>query len=162
MFEELEEEERGKREERKRLLRMTAYLVGAVLVVGAIIYIASRGHSKTSQAVKSLAAARQTVPDPVKDLKIVHAIMGKDPSGLRVMWSVQLRNKSAVYTYSDIQYEARFIGPDGSMRGANRDTIKTSIAPGEEERIPPFIDGIYDANASTYQFVLLGATSSAQ
>jgi len=162
MFEELEEEERGKKEERNKLLRMTAYLVGAILVVGAIVYIASRGHSKTSQPVQSLAAARQTAPNPVNDLKIVRAIMGKDPSGIRVMWSVRLRNKSAVYTYSDIRYEARFIGPGGRTMAANRDTIKTSIAPGEDKEIPPFIDGIYDASSSTYQFVLLGATSAAQ
>ena len=162
MFEELEEEERGDKEERSKLLRMTAYILGAALVVGATVYIASRGHSKTSQPARSRAAARQTAPDPVNDLTLVRAIMGKDPSGIRVMWSVQLRNKSSVYTYSDIQYEARFIGPDGRMKAANRDKIKISLAPGEEERIPPFVDGIYDTSASTYQFVLLGATSATQ
>ena len=162
MFEELEKEEKGQKEERKRLIRMMAYIVAALIVVGAIVYIASRGHSKSSQPVQAVAAARQTAADPVKDLKIVRAVMGKDPTGIRVMWSVQLRNKSAVYTYSDIQYEARFLGPDGGTRSASRDTIKTSIAPGEEKKFPPFLDGVYDANASTYQFVIVGATSSEQ
>jgi len=162
MFEELEEEEKGEKEERNKLVRMTAYIVGALVIVGAIVYIASRGHAKISPTVQPVTAARQTAPDPANDLKIERAVMGKDPSGLRVMWSVQLRNKSAVYTYSDIQYEARFMGPDGRMMSANRDTIKTSIAPGEEKKIPTFIDGIYDAYSSTYQFVILGATSAAR
>jgi hypothetical protein len=162
MFEELEQEERGEKEERNKLLRMTAYIVGVLAIVGVIVYIGSRGHAKTSPAVQTPSAATQTAPDPVKDLKIINATMRKDPSGIRVMWLVQLRNKSAVYTYSDVQYEASFIGPDGRTLSANRDTIKTSIAPGEEKKLPPFMDGVYDANASTYQFVLVGATSAAQ
>jgi hypothetical protein len=160
MFENLEEEEREQREERKKLLRMTAYIVSALVVVGVIVYIASRGHSKTSAPVQAVAAARQTAPDPVNDLKIIKATMGKDPTGIRVMWSVQLRNKSAVFTYSDIQYEARFIGPDGSTIAASRDTINTSLEPGEEKKFPPFLGGIYNANASTYQFVIIGATAT--
>ncbi len=162
MFEELEKEEKGEKEERNKLLLMMAYIVGGLIIVGVLAYFLTRGSSKTTQPVQSVAAARQTAPDPVKDLKIVRAVMGKDPTGIRVMWSVQLRNKSAVYTYSDIQYEARFLGPDGGTRSASRDTIKTSIAPGEEKKFPPFLDGVYDANASTYQFVIVGATSSAQ
>ena len=162
MFEELEKEEKGEKEERNKLLLMMAYIVGGLIIVGVLAYFLTRGSSKTAQPVQAVAAARQTAPDPVKDLKIVRAVMGKDPTGIRVMWSVQLRNRSAVYTYSDIQYEARFLGPDGGTRSASRDTIKTSIAPGEEKKFPPFLDGVYDANASTYQFVIVGATSSEQ
>jgi len=162
MFEELEKEEKGEKEERNKLLLMMAYIVGGLIIVGVLAYFLTRGSSKTAPPVQSVAAARQTAADPVKDLKIVRAVMGKDPTGIRVMWSVQLRNKSAVYTYSDIQYEARFLGPDGGTRSASRDTIKTSIAPGEEKKFPPFLDGVYDANASTYQFVIVGATSSEQ
>ena len=81
MFEELEKEERGEKEERNKLLRMMAYIVGVLAIVGVIVYIASRGHSKTSQPVQSLAAARQTAPDPVKDLKIVRRSWGRTPPG---------------------------------------------------------------------------------
>jgi hypothetical protein len=162
MFEELEEEQRLEKEERKKTLRITAYIVSALVIVGAIIYITSRSHPKTPSPAKPLVAASQTAPDPIRDLKIVQAKMGKDPTGIRVMWSVQLQNKSPVYTYSDIQYEARFIGPDGKVRTATRDTIKDSVGPGEEKKIPQFLDGIYDANASTYQFVLISATSATQ
>ncbi|MFZ0963087.1 MAG: hypothetical protein WAO35_19655 [Terriglobia bacterium] len=165
MFEELEKEERGEKEERNRMFWITAILVGALLIVGAIVYIASRGHSKVSQPVQSVQSAagpRETAPDPVKDLKIISAVMGKDPSGIRVMWSVQIRNKSAVYTYSDIQYEARFVRPDGTVMAASRDTLNVSFAPGEEKKIPPFMDGLYDARAAAFQFVLLGAKSATQ
>ena len=162
MFEELEQEEREEKQEVHKLLRITAYILSALVVVGGIAYIVSRGHAKPTPPVQSVAAERQAAPDPVKDLKIVRAIMGKDPTGIRVMWSVHLRNKSAVYAYSDIQYEARFIGFDGRVRGVNRDTIKNSVAPGEEKTIPTFMDGIYDKHAETYQFVILGATSAAQ
>jgi len=162
MFEELEQEEREEKEERKKLLRMTAYILSALVVVGGIVYLVSRGHAKPTSPVQSITAARQTTPDPVKDLKVVRAIMGKDSTGIRVMWSVELQNKSAVYTYSDIQYEARFIGPDGRVMAVNRDNIKSSFAPGEQKTIPTFLDGIYNKNASTYQFVLVGATSTTQ
>ena len=162
MFEELEEEERQEKEESKKIAWITVIIVSVLVVVGAIVYITSRPQSKASKPVQAAAATARPAPNPVSDLKIVRAKMGKDPTGIRVMWSVQLQNKSDVYTYSDIQYEARFIGPDGKTRTANRDVIKGSIGPGEEKKIPEFLDGIYDANASTYQFVLLGATSTAR
>jgi hypothetical protein len=162
MFEELEKEQREQKEETKKLTRITVIIVSVLVVVGAIVYITSRPRSKAPQTVNTAGASSQSAPDPVKDLKIVRAIMGKDPTGVRVMWSVQLQNKSDVYTYSDIQYEARFIGPDGKTRTANQDVIKDSIAPGEEKKFPEFIDGIYDANSSTYQFVLLGAKATTQ
>jgi len=162
MFEELQQEEREQKEETKKLTWITVIIVGALVVIGAAVYLTSRPKPKAPQAAKTVAATTQAAPDPVNDLKIVRAIMGKDPTGVRVKWSVQIQNKSSVYTYSNIEYEARFIGPDGKTRTANRDVIKDSIGPGEEKKIPEFLDGIYDANASTYQFVLLGATSTAQ
>jgi len=162
MFEELQEEQRQEKAEAKKITWITIIIVCVLVVVGAVVYLTSKPQSKAPQPVQTVAATPQTAPDPVKDLKIVRAIMGKDPPGVRVMWSVQLQNKSTVYTYSDIQYEARFIGPDGKTRTANRDVIKDSIGPGEEKKIPQFIDGIYDANSSTYQFVLLGAKSTTQ
>jgi hypothetical protein len=161
MFEELEEEQRLEKEERKKTLWITALIVSVLVIVGAIVYITSRGHPKALPA-QPPAAVSQTAPDPIRDLKIVQAKMGKDPTGIRVMWSVQLQNKSPVYTYSDIQYEARFMGADGKVRTTTRDIIKDSIAPGEEKKIPQFLDGIYDPNSLTYQFVLISATSAAR
>jgi hypothetical protein len=144
------------------MLRMTAYVVGILAVVAVIVYFASRPRPKAPQPVKSTATAGQPAPDPVHDLQLVRAVMGKDPTGIRVMWSVRLRNKSAVYTYSDIQYEAYFLTRDGVRLGVNKDTIKDSIGPGEDKKFPDFVGGIYDARASTYQFVITGATAATQ
>ena len=163
MFEELEAEEREKQASRKKRIWMSAYIIAAVVVVVALVYVILGPRAKTAVRVQSPApAAKKAPPDPVHDLKVVHAVMGKDVSGVRVIWSVQLRNKSAVYTYSDIQYEASFIGLDGRILGVSRDTIRDSIGPGEEKRVPQFIDGLYDAHASTYLFVLTGAKATTQ
>jgi hypothetical protein len=157
MFEELEEE-KEKKQSRKKRLWIGACIIAALVVVVALVYVISGPRAKTPVRVQPPAPAGQTVAaDALRDLQLVRAVMGKDPSGLRVLWSVQLRNKSAVYTYSDIQYEASYISVDGRLVGVNRDTIKDSIGPGEEKRIPSFMDGVYDARASTFQFVLQGA-----
>jgi hypothetical protein len=164
MFEELEKEQKEEKEERTKVIWMTAIVVGILAVVLVVVYIASRARPKAPQPVKSTAKAGQPAPapDPVHDLQLVRAVMGKDPTGIRVMWSVRLRNKSAVYTYSDIQYEAYFLTRDGVRLGVNKDTIKDSIGPGEDKKFPDFVGGIYDAGASTYQFLVTGATAAAQ
>jgi hypothetical protein len=165
MFEELQKEEQEEKEERNKTVKITAIIVGILVVVALVVYLGSRGHANTAQSAQpapAAAAAGKTPADAVKDLQIVRAVMGKDPTGIRVMWSVQLKNKSSVYTYSDIQYEARFIGVDGGTLSASRDVIKSSIGPGEEKKFPNFMGGVYDANASTYQFVIVSATSSVQ
>jgi hypothetical protein len=163
MFEKLEEEERLKKEARKKLVWMSGCIITAVVIVAALVYVIWRPRPKTQLPAQTPAAARHIPPpDPVHDLKIVHAIMGKDPSGIRVLWSVQLRNKSTVYTYSDIQYDATFIGPTGTTMAVNRDTIRDTIGPGEDKKIPPFMDGIYNAAASTYQFVITGAKATTE
>jgi len=164
MFEELEKEQREEKQERTKVMRMTVYVVGILAVVAVIVYMASRPRPKAPQPVKSTATAGQPAPaaDPAHDLQIVRGVMGKDPTGLRVMWSVHLRNKSAVYTYSEIQYDAFFLARDGTRLGENKDTIKDSIAPREEKQFPQFVGGIYDARASTYQFLITGATPATQ
>jgi hypothetical protein len=162
MFEELEKEQKEEKQERTKIIWITAIVVAILAVVAAGIYFTSRPQAKAPQAVKAPVAAPKTPPDAVRDLQIVRAVMGRDPTGLRVMWSVRLRNRSAVYTYSDIQYQAYFLARDGRRVGENKDTIKDSIPPGEEKAFPEFLGGLYDASASTYQFVILGATSAVQ
>lgn len=159
MFEPPEDKE----ESRGKQVWIIAAVIVALVVVVTLVYVVSRPRPKTPVRAQSPASARQTTPpDPVHDLQVVRAVMGKDVSGVRVMWSVQLRNKSAVYTYTDIQYEASLIGPTGRVLSVNRDTIKDTIGPREEKKVPPFIDGIYDAGASTFQFVLTGAKATGQ
>lgn len=162
MFEQLEEEEKEKKQERKKVVQMTTYIVAALVVVIVIVYLVSGRQAKGPQPVKSAAAASKPAPDPVHDLHLIHALMGKDPFGIRVRWSVQVRNDSKVYTYKDIQYDAYFLAQDGVRLGEEHNTIKDSIGPGEEKKFPEFSGGNYDARASTYQFVIVGATVAAQ
>jgi hypothetical protein len=163
MFEGYDKEEKEQAEERNKLTVITLVIVGVIAIVGAIVYMSTRGHTKATQAAPAAAAvAPQGPANPVTDLKIVKAVMGRDPSGLRVMWSVQLKNTSPSYTYSNIQYEATFIGPDGGTTSSSRDTIKDSIGPNDEKKFPDFIGGLYDANASTYAFKVVGADSAVQ
>jgi hypothetical protein len=163
MFEELEEEEKEKKESRKKRIWISAVIIAALVVIGTLVYVVSRPRAGTGVRTPSPTPAAQAgPPDALRDLQVVRAAMGKDVTGTRVLWSVQLRNKSAVYTYSDIQYEATFHRVDGSVLAVNRDTMQGSIGPGEEKRMPEFMDGIYDAAASTFQFVLTGAKGAAQ
>jgi hypothetical protein len=161
MFEELEKEQKEEKQERTKIVWMTAIVVGILAVVAAGIYLI-KPQPKATKVARAPVAAPKTPPNAVHDLQIVRAVMGKDPTGLRVMWSVRLRNRSTAYTYSDIQYQAYFLARDGSRLGENKDTIKDSIGPGEEKAFPEFLGGMYDSNASTYQFVILGATATTQ
>jgi hypothetical protein len=161
MFEELEEEEKEKTQSRKKRLWIGACIIAALVVVIALVYVISGPRTKAPVRVQPRAPAGQTAAaDALHDLRLVRAVMGKDVSGLRVLWSVQLRNRSAVYTYSDIQYEASYITVDGKLLSVVRDTIKDSIGPGEEKTIPQFVDGLYDARASTFQFLIQGAKAT--
>lgn len=164
MFEEFEkEEEREEKESRMRLMRDSVLVIGALVVLGALAYVIWRPSAKPAPTTQSTAQAVPAgPPDPTHDLEIVKAVMGKDVSGIRVMWSVKIRNKSTRYTYSNIKYEASFVGPDGRTLSAATDTIRDSVEPGGLKTIPQFVDGLYNSNASTYNFRLVGADASVQ
>ena len=164
MFEEFEkEEEREERESRIRLIRDSAIVIAALAVLGGLAYYIWRPSAKPAPNPQSTAqAVPAEPPNATRDLEIVKAVMGKDVTGIRVMWSVRIRNKSTRYTYSNIKYEASFIGPDGRTLSAATDTIHDSVEPGGLKTIPQFVDGIYNSNASTYNFKLVGAEASVQ
>jgi hypothetical protein len=158
MFEELEQEARDEKESRKRLLRVSAIIIGVLVVIGAIAYVIWRPAPVVSTKVSvPTPAAKVGPPDATRDLKVVRAVMGKDPSGLRVMWSVTIQNKSTAYTYSNFKYEVDFISPYGVVLSNSADTIPGSVGPGAQETLPDFMGGMYNANASTYHFHLVGA-----
>jgi hypothetical protein len=157
MFEELEADKEMKQSRKKRIW-LGACIIAALVVVGALVYVMSGPRAKTPVQVKPAAPTAPTVaPDALRDLKLIRAVMGKDVSGLRVLWSLQLRNRSTVYTYTDIEYEASYITVDNKLLSVVRDTIKQSIGPGEEKTLDPVVDGVYDARASTFQFLIKGA-----
>ncbi|MGA8184006.1 MAG: hypothetical protein WB819_10240 [Terriglobia bacterium] len=158
MFEELEQEERDEKESRNRLLRVSAIIVGVLVVIGAIAYVVWRPAPVASTKVSvPTPAANVGPPDATRDLKLVRLVMGKDPSGLRNMWSVTIHNESTVYTYSNFKYEVEFMGPDGRILYNTADTIPGSVGPGADETLPDYLGGMYNANASTYHFHLVGA-----
>jgi hypothetical protein len=158
MFEELEQEEREEKESRNRLLRDSAIIIGVLVVIGAIAYMVWRPAAVAPTKVSVPApAANVGPPDATRDLNLVHVVMGKDPTGVRVMWSVTIQNKSTAYTYSNFKYAVEFIGPDGKLLYNSGDTIPGSVGPGDEVTLPDFMGGMYNANASTYHFHLVGA-----
>ena len=163
MFEILQDEEREEREVRQRLIRDAAMVVAVLVVIGAIAYVIWRPNITTQPATSTPApTAKMLPPDVNRDLEIVKAVMGKDVSGLRVMWSVKIRNKSNVYTYSNLKYEVTFIGPDGRPMYVTADTIRDGVEPGGLKTIPEFVDGMYNSSASTYNFRVVGADAQAQ
>ncbi len=148
------------------MLRASGIIIAVLVVLAIAAYFIWKPSGQP--AAKATASAGPTAaevakagpPDAVRDLVVERATMGKDVSGLRVRWSVTLRNKSNVYTYSNFKYEADFIGPDGRTLSTSADTIPGSIAPGEEKTLPDFTGGMYNPNAATYHFRLVGATST--
>jgi hypothetical protein len=160
MFEELEQEEKEEKESRNRLLRDSAIVIGVLVVIGAIAYMVWRPAAVAPTKVSAPAPVAEVgPPDATRDLKLDRVVMGKDPTGVRVMWSVTIHNTSTVYTYSNFKYAVEFIGPDGKLMYNNADTIPGSVGPGDEATLPDFMGGMYNANASTYHFHLVGAES---
>lgn len=164
MFEELEQEDKELKEMRKKQIKIcTGIVIALIVLVGAVILINKPFSKKAAVTAQTSApAVKEPPPDAIRDLQVVRAVMGKDVTGVRVKWSVQLKNKSTAYAYSDVEYEARFIRPDGTVMAVSRGTIPCNLAPGDEQTIPEFMGGIYDASAATYNFVLLGAKAKAE
>jgi hypothetical protein len=137
-------------------------IIAAVVVVGVVLYTLVRPGPKAPATAGAGGPSQAATADGLHDVEVVSAVMGKDVTGARVMWSVQLRNKSAVYSYSAIQYEVRLFGPDGTSIGGSEGTINETLGPGEEKQITPFIGGLFEARASRYQFRVKGAKASGQ
>src|SRR5260370_638840 len=96
----------------------------------------NRHHVDTPAAVvrgRPVAADAAEKADPVHDLKILSARMEKDRSGTTAVWLVDIDNKSKAFSYSKIQYETTYVGPDNAALLVNKGTIPFNLAPGEEE-----------------------------
>jgi hypothetical protein len=95
------------------------------------------------------------------DLKILRAVMGKDPTGTTAVWSVELENRSNAYTYSNIQYQTTYIGANEVTLLVNQGTIAISIAPGDS-KTSQIRDALYPAGTAVYNFRITGAQSTVQ
>ena len=139
------------------------FVVIAALVVGGLLYTMSKGGSKSAAPITAAAAAPSAAgkADAVHDLKILSARMEKDRAGTTAVWLVDVSNKSNAYTYSSIQYETTYVGPDNAALLVNKGTVPFNLAPGEE-RNAQIRDVLYPAGTSWYKFRIVGATPAVQ
>lgn len=139
------------------------WIVFAVVVlaiaVGGYLFISKAKASKPSPVV---AAAAPTGPaDPVRDLKVQRATMSKDRTGTTAVWLVSIQNRSASYTYSNIQYETTYVGSNNVAILINKGTIPISIEPGGQQN-SEINDALYPAGTAWYKIRITGANASAQ
>lgn len=138
-------------------------VLAIVLVAGAYFYFHSKGGpGKTVSAEASMAAQAQVKDaDPVRDLKIQRATMDKDRTGTIAVWLVSIENKSASYTYNNIQYETTYVGANNTALLINKGTIPTSIEPGGQKN-SEINDATYPAGTAWYKIRVTGATAKAE
>ena len=139
------------------------FVVVAAVAVGGVLYTMSKGGSKPAAPVTAAAAAPSAAgkADAVHDLKILSARMEKDRAGTTAIWLVDVSNKSKAYTYSSIQYETTYVGPDNAALLVNKGTVPFNLGPGEE-RNAQIRDVLYPAGTSWYKFRIVGATPAVQ
>ena len=138
-------------------------IVVVLAVVGTLAYM-NKGSAKGTEGSASAAAtgsapAQQLKGDPVKDLHIVSATMDKDYTGNLAVWSVDIKNLSQVYTYSNISYQTNYFGGDNSVLVQNKGNISLSLAPGDEQSTQ-FRDVLYPSSTAWYRFTVVGADTS--
>ena len=159
MFEAAQEQ---KQSSSNRML-VGVFVVVAAVAVGGVLYTMSKGGSKPAAPVTAAAAAPSAAgkADAVHDLKILSARMEKDRAGTTAVWLVDVSNKSNAYTYSSIQYETTYVGPDNAALLVNKGTVPFNLGPGEE-RNAQIRDVLYPAGTSWYKFRIVGATPAVQ
>lgn len=141
-------------------------LVVIVVVVGGVVfYMTSRaGTNQTASSTASVAAAApaagQLKPDPIHDLRIVSKTMDKDYTGTTAQWSVELRNLSQVYTYSNIAYQTDYVAADGNVLASNKSTIPSfSLGPGESQSTS-FRDALFPTGTALYRIKITDANAT--
>lgn len=137
-------------------------IVVVLAVVGTLAYL-NKGSVKGSEGSASAGATGSSSAglkgNPVKDLHIVSYKMEKDYTGNLAVWSVDIRNQSQVYTYSNIGYQTNYFGGDNSALVQNKGNISLSLAPGDEQSTQ-FRDVLYPDNTAWYRFTVIGADAS--
>jgi len=104
--------------------------------------------------------AAQTSADPVHDLRVVSAQMAKDYTGTTAVWTVEIKNQSSTYTYSNIGYETTYARADNSTLADNHGVIPSfTLGPGESQQTE-FKDTGYPAGTALYIFKVSGGTAS--
>jgi len=136
-------------------------VIVAVVIAGVVFFMGKKDAAPNAAPMTAAAAATaQSNADAMKDLRIVSKKLDKDYTGTTAMWSVELRNMSQVYSYSNIQYETTYIGADGSGLGDNHGTIpQLTLDPGESQSAS-FRDTLYPSGTALYNIKITGATAT--
>lgn len=133
--------------------------------LGSYFFLTSKGNinGRATAPVTAAAAAPEqpTGPaDPVRDLKLQRVAMSKDRTGTTAVWLVTIENKSAAYTYSNIQYETTYVGANNNAILINKGSIAETIGPGQQKN-SQINDALYPAGTAWYKFRVTGAKASA-
>jgi hypothetical protein len=136
-------------------------VLAAVIVGGVVFFMTKREAGPGAQPVSAAAAApAQTNADAAKDLRVVSKKLDKDYTGTTAMWSVELRNMSQVYSYSNIQYETTYLDANGGGLGDNKGSIPSlTLDPGESQSTQ-FRDTLYPSGTALYSIKIIGATAT--
>jgi myosin-crossreactive antigen len=87
--------------------------------------------------------------------------MNKDPMGTTAVWLVTPQNKSAAYTYSNVQSETSYIGADDKPVLVNHGSITDSFGLGDEHN-SQMRDALYPSGTARYKFKIVNAKSTAR
>jgi hypothetical protein len=161
MFEETREEDK---QSSRRGVIIVVTVVVVLAIVGALIYLDSKGALSSSSSSSAATTVGTPVPagkaDPVSDLRILSTKMDKDATGTTAVWLVDLKNASAGYTYSHIQYETTYGDANNNILGQNQGEIPSlSLGPGEEESAQ-FKDAAYPSGTAWFKVKVTGATAT--
>ena len=136
-------------------------VVALAIGIGGYMFIAKAKSTKPVPATATPSAQPSGPADPVRDLKVQRATMGKDRTGTTAVWAVNIENKSASYTYSNIQYETTYVGANNTAILINKGTINASIEPGGQKN-SEIADAMYPAGTAWYKIRITGAKASVQ
>lgn len=136
-------------------------VVALAIGIGGYMFVSKAKSTKLVPAA-AVQAPQPTGPaDPVRDLKVQRASMGRDRTGTTAVWMVNIENRSASYTYSDIEYETTYVGSNNTAILINKGTIKASIEPGGQKN-SEIDDALYPAGTAWYKIRITGAKASVQ
>lgn len=138
-------------------------VVAVVLIAATALYFRSTRNQRIAASAQPSAASQAQLKDadPVRDLKVQRAAMKKDSTGTTAVWLVSIENKSASYTYSNIQYETTYVDGNNNSILVNKGTIAATIPPGGQKS-SEINDALYPAGTAWYKIRVTGATPSVQ
>ncbi len=134
-------------------------VVIAIVIGGAVFFMGRKDASQNAApAAAATTAPVQSNADAVKDLRLVSRKMDKDNVGA-AMWSVEIRNLSQVYSYSNIQYETTYVGADSTLLATNHGVIPSLMLDPGDSQSAQFREALPSGTA-LYTLKITGATAT--